>query len=191
MPVLNNIGALNYALDQEMDSDNTVIVFGEDVGYEGGVFRATAGLQKKYGNKRVFDTPLSEAAIVGSAVGMAVNGLKPVVEIQFSGFVLPALNQIIGHVARYRNRTRGKFHLPMVIRMPYGGGIRALEHHSESIESIFAHIPGLKVVIPSTPYDTKGLLLSAIRDPDPYQPPTLAVLPYCQIYFLHFPILKL
>ncbi|MBU3145334.1 alpha-ketoacid dehydrogenase subunit beta [Clostridium sp. CF012] len=167
MPILNIIGAVNYALDQEMARDKTVVTYGEDVGVEGGVFRATVGLQKKYGIDRCFDTPLSEAAIVGSAVGMAINGLKPVVEMQFDGFVLPALNQIIGHVARMRNRSRGTYTLPMVIRMPYGGGIRALEHHSESIESIFAHIPGLQVVIPSTPYDTKGLLLAAIRSPDP------------------------
>lgn len=167
MPLLNNIGALTYALDQEMERDKSVVVFGEDVGFEGGVFRATIGLQKKYGVDRCFDTPLAEAGIVGTAVGMAINGLKPVAEIQFSGFVLPALNQILGHVARYRNRTRGRYNLPMVIRMPYGGGIRALEHHSESLETIFGHIPGLKLVVPSTPYDTKGLLLSAIRDPDP------------------------
>ncbi|MBM7616372.1 alpha-ketoacid dehydrogenase subunit beta [Alkaliphilus hydrothermalis] len=167
MPLLNNISAINQALDQEMERDQSVVVYGEDVGYEGGVFRATVGLQKKYGEKRCFDTPLAEAGIVGSAVGMAINGMKPVVEMQFSGFVLPALNQIIGHVARFRNRTRGKYHLPMVIRMPYGGGVRALEHHSESIEDIFAQTPGLKVVIPSTPYDSKGLLLAAIRDPDP------------------------
>ena len=167
MPILNIIGAVNHALDHEMARDKTVVTYGEDVGVEGGVFRATVGLQKKYGVDRCFDTPLSEAAIVGSAVGMAINGLKPVVEMQFDGFVLPALNQIIGHVARMRNRSRGTYTLPMVIRMPYGGGIRALEHHSESIESIFAHIPGLQVVIPSTPYDTKGLLLAAIRSPDP------------------------
>lgn len=167
MPILNILGAVNYALDQEMARDKTVVTYGEDVGVEGGVFRATAGLQKKYGIDRCFDTPLSEAAIVGSAVGMAINGLKPIVEMQFDGFVLPALNQIIGHVARMRNRSRGTYTLPMVIRMPYGGGIRALEHHSESIESIFAHIPGLQVVIPSTPYDTKGLLIAAIRSNDP------------------------
>jgi pyruvate dehydrogenase E1 component beta subunit len=167
MPILNIIGAVNYALDQEMARDKTVVTYGEDVGVEGGVFRATAGLQQKYGVDRCFDTPLSEAGIVGSAVGMAINGLRPVVEMQFDGFVLPALNQIIGHVARMRNRSRGTYPLPMVIRMPYGGGIRALEHHSESIESIFAHIPGLQVVIPSTPYDTKGLLIAAIRSNDP------------------------
>ncbi|MGF7058203.1 alpha-ketoacid dehydrogenase subunit beta [Brassicibacter mesophilus] len=167
MALLNNIGALTKALEQEMERDKSVIVYGEDVGFEGGVFRATAGLQAKFGKDRCFDTPLAEAGIVGSAVGMAINGLKPVVEMQFSGFMLPAYNQIVAHVARMRNRTRGKYNLPMVIRMPYGGGIRALEHHSESPETLFAHIPGLKVVIPSTPYDTKGLILSAIRDPDP------------------------
>lgn len=167
MALLNNIGALTKALEQEMERDKSVIVYGEDVGFEGGVFRATAGLQAKFGKDRCFDTPLAEAGIVGSAVGMAINGLKPVVEMQFSGFMLPAYNQIVAHVARMRNRTRGKYNLPMVIRMPYGGGIRALEHHSESPETLFAHIPGLKIVIPSTPYDTKGLLLSAIRDPDP------------------------
>lgn len=167
MAVLNILNTVKNTLDYEMGRDKDVIVYGEDVGFEGGVFRATAGLQEKYGEKRCFDTPLAESGIVGSAVGMAINGLKPVVEIQFSGFVLPALNQIIAHVARMRNRSRGKYNLPMVIRMPYGGGIRALEHHSESLEAMFGHIPGLKTVIPSTPYDTKGLLLAAIRDPDP------------------------
>lgn len=167
MALLNVIGAINQALDQEMARDKNVVVFGEDVGLEGGVFRATIDLQKKYGKERCFDTPLAEAAIVGAAVGMAINGLKPIAEIQFSGFVFPAYDQIVSHVARMRNRTRGKYHLPMVIRMPHGGGIRALEHHSESLETLFGHIPGLKVVVPSTPYDAKGLLLSAIRDEDP------------------------
>jgi pyruvate dehydrogenase E1 component beta subunit len=159
--------AINEALDQSMEKDKSVVVYGEDVGYEGGVFRTTAGLQKKYGEERVFDTPIAEAAIVGSAVGMAINGLKPVVEMQFSGFSLPAYNQIVTHVARFRNRSRGKYHLPMVVRMPYGGGVKALEHHSESLETLYAHIPGLKLVIPSTPYDAKGLMISAINDPDP------------------------
>lgn len=167
MAVMNLLEAVNNALDNKLASDNRVVVYGEDVGFEGGVFRATAGLQKKYGEERVFDSPISEAAIVGSAVGMAINGLKPVVEIQFSGFVLPAFNQIVAHVARMRNRSRGKYPTPVVIRMPYGGGIRALEHHSESLEGIFAHIPGLKVVIPSTPYDTKGLLIAALNGNDP------------------------
>jgi pyruvate dehydrogenase E1 component beta subunit len=167
MAIMTNIQAINETLKQQMELDPSVVVFGEDVGFEGGVFRATAGLQKQFGEQRCFDTPLAESAIIGSAVGMAINGLKPIAEIQFSGFMLPAYNQIVAHVARMRNRTRGKYHLPMVIRMPYGGGIRALEHHSESPETLFAHIPGLKVVIPSTPYDTKGLLTSAIQDPDP------------------------
>ena len=164
---LNMVQAINQALMEEMQIDETIVVYGEDVGVEGGVFRVTADLQKKYGEKRVFDTPLAESAIVGTAVGMAINGLRPIVEMQFSGFSYPAFNQIISHVARMRNRSRGKYNLPMVIRAPYGGGIRALEHHSESTEALYAQIPGLKVVIPSTPYDAKGLLISAIRDNDP------------------------
>lgn len=164
---LNIVQAINQALMNELELDNTIVVYGEDVGLEGGVFRATVDLQKKFGDKRVFDTPLAESAIVGTAIGMAVNGLKPVVEMQFSGFSYPAFNQIISHVARMRNRSRGQYNLPMVIRAPYGGGIRALEHHSESLEAVFSHIPGLKFVIPSTPYDAKGLLIAAMRDPDP------------------------
>lgn len=164
---LNIVQAINQAMMNEMENDKTIVVYGEDVGLEGGVFRATIDLQKKYGKERVFDTPLAESAIVGTALGMAINGLKPVVEMQFSGFSYPAFNQIISHVARMRNRSRGKYGLPMVIRSPYGGGIRALEHHSESTEAIYAQIPGLKVVIPSTPYDAKGLLIAAMRDPDP------------------------
>jgi len=164
---LSIIQAINQALMNEMKNDDTVVVYGEDVGVEGGVFRATVDLQKTYGKERAFDTPLAESAIVGTAVGMAINGLKPVVEMQFSGFSYPAFNQIISHVARMRNRSRGQYNLPMVIRAPYGGGIRALEHHSESTEALYAQIPGLKVVIPSTPYDAKGLLIAAIRDPDP------------------------
>lgn len=167
MATLNNIQAINQTLAEQMEKDPKVVVYGEDVGHEGGVFRATVGLQKKFGSKRCFDTPVSEAGLVGAGVGMAVNGLKPVAEIQFSGFMLPAFNQIVAHVSRMRNRSRGKYSVPMVIRMPYGGGIRALEHHSESQEALFGHIPGLKVVIPSTPYDTKGLLTAAIQDPDP------------------------
>lgn len=167
MAIKTILQAVNEAMDQVMAEDKSVVVYGEDVGFEGGVFRATAGLQEKYGEDRVFDTPIAEAAIVGSAVGMAINGLRPVVEMQFSGFSLPAYNQIVTHVARMRNRSRGKYHLPLVIRMPYGGGVNALEHHSESLETLYAHIPGLKLVIPSTPYDAKGLLVSAIKDPDP------------------------
>ncbi len=167
MALMNLVTAVNHTLDHEMARDERVVVFGEDVGVEGGVFRATVGLQAKYGPNRCFDTPLAEGAIVGMAVGMAINGLRPVAEIQFSGFMYPAYNQIVSHVARMRNRTRGRLHLPLVIRMPHGGGIKALEHHSESLESILGHIPGLKIVVPSTPYDAKGLLLSAIRDDDP------------------------
>jgi len=167
MKVLTLLEAVTDALRTEMTSDRNVIVFGEDVGLEGGVFRATVGLQKEFGEERCFDTPISESGIVGVAVGMAVAGLRPVVEIQFSGFAFPAFNQIASHVARFRNRTRGALTTPMVIRMPYGGGIRAPEHHSESLEALFGHVPGLKVVIPSTPHDAKGLLIAAIRDPDP------------------------
>lgn len=164
---LNLIGAVTQALENELREDETVVVYGEDVGVEGGVFRATAGLQEKFGEKRVFDAPLAESGIIGTAVGMAIKGLKPVVEMQFMGFSYPGFNQIITHVSRMRNRSRGKHNMPIVIRMPYGGGIRALEHHSESTEALYAQIPGLKVVIPSTPYDAKGLLIAAIRDPDP------------------------
>ncbi len=167
MKVMNMVQAINNALDIKLNDDPNVVTYGEDVGLEGGVFRVTEGLQKKYGEKRVFDTPLAESAIVGTAVGMGVAGLRPVVEIQFSGFVYPGFNQIVSHVARMRNRSRGKYGAPIVIRMPYGGSIKALEHHSESMEAIFGHIPGLKVVIPSTPYDAKGLMISAIETDDP------------------------
>nr|WP_263021136.1 alpha-ketoacid dehydrogenase subunit beta [Natronobiforma cellulositropha] len=150
-----------------MARDEDVLVMGEDVGKNGGVFRATEGLYEEFGEDRVIDTPLAESGIVGTAIGMAAYGLKPVPEIQFLGFIYPAFDQIVSHAARLRTRSRGRFTCPMVIRAPYGGGIRAPEHHSESTEAMFAHQPGLKVVIPSTPYDTKGLLTSAIRDPDP------------------------
>jgi pyruvate dehydrogenase E1 component beta subunit len=167
MAVRTLLDAINHTLDQQMEKDSSIVVYGEDVGVVGGVFRTTAGLQVKYGTDRVFDTPIAEAAIIGSSIGMAINGLKPVVEIQFSGFMFPGYNQIVTHLARYRNRSRGKYNLPVVVRMPYGGGVRALEHHSESLEVLFASIPGLKLVIPSTPYDAKGLLTAAIKDPDP------------------------
>jgi len=167
MRLLTLLEAVTDAIRTEMKADSSVVVFGEDVGLEGGVFRATAGLQRDFGEERCFDTPISESGIVGAAFGMAVVGLRPVVEIQFSGFSFPAFNQIVSHVARIRNRTRGALTAPMVIRMPYGGGIRAPEHHSESVEAYFGHMPGLKVVIPSTPHDAKGLLIAAIRDPDP------------------------
>ncbi len=164
---MNMVDALNSAMDVKLEEDSNIIIYGEDVGVEGGVFRVTSGLQKKYGEERVFDSPLAESGIVGTGIGMAVAGLRPVVEMQFSGFVYPAFNQIITHASRMRARSRGKYFIPMVIRMPYGGGIKALELHSESMEALFAHIPGLKVVIPSTPYDAKGLLISAIEDNDP------------------------
>lgn len=164
---LTIVGALNLALKQEMAQDQRVMVFGEDVGKEGGVFRVTEGMQKLYGENRCFDTPLSESGIIGTAIGLAINGMRPVCEVQFDGFFFEAFSQMICHAARMRNRSRGRFTVPMVVRFPYGGGIRALEHHSESMEAIIAHVPGLKVVIPSTPFDAKGLLIAAIRDPDP------------------------
>ena len=167
MKVMTMVQAINNALDIKLQEDPMIVTYGEDVGVEGGVFRATEGLQKKHGTNRVFDSPLAESAIVGTAVGMAANGLKPIVELQFCGFVYPSYNQIISHVARFHNRSRGRYKMPMVIRFPYGGGINALEHHSESMETIYGHIPGVKVVIPSTPYDAKGLLISAIESEDP------------------------
>jgi len=167
MPKLNMVEALNLALREELERDGRVIIFGEDVGKEGGVFRVTDGLQKQFGAERVIDTPLAELAISATAVGMAVYGLRPVGEIQFEGFLYPCLDQINNHIGRLRTRSRGRFTCPLVIRTPYGGGIHAPEHHSDSPEAILAHIPGIKVVIPSTPYEAKGLLLSSIRDPDP------------------------
>jgi len=164
---MNMVNAINDALDIKLAEDDRIIVYGEDVGVEGGVFRVTEGLQQKHGVERVFDSPLAESGIVGTAVGMAVAGLKPVIEMQFSGFANPAFNQVVSHVSRMRNRSRGKYTSGMVIRMPYGGGINALEHHSESLEAIWAHIPGLKVVIPSTPHDAKGLMIAALESEDP------------------------
>jgi len=164
---LTLVQAVRDGLYGEMERDEDVIVLGEDVGRNGGVFRATQGLYDEFGDQRVIDTPLAESGIVGTSIGMAAYGLRPVPEIQFMGFIYPAFDQIISHAARMRTRSRGRFSVPMVIRAPYGGGIRAPEHHSESKEAFFVHEPGLKVVIPSTPYDTKGLLASAIRDPDP------------------------
>lgn len=167
MAKLTIVEAVRDALDCEMAKDERVIVIGEDVGVDGGVFRATDNLFKKYGSHRVIDTPLSESGIVGTSIGMAAIGLRPVAEIQFDGFTYPAFDQMFSHAARLRNRSRGKYTVPMVLRFPYGGGIRALEHHNESPESYFLHTPGLKVVIPSNPYDAKGLLIASIRDPDP------------------------
>jgi len=167
MPAMNLVQAITSALDYKLADDPKVLVFGEDAGLEGGVFRVTQGLQSKYGERRVFDTPLSESVIMGAGLGMAVAGLRPVLEIQFCGFIYPAMNQLVTHVARMRNRTRGVFTVPLTVRLPYGGGIQALELHSESMEAMLAHVPGLQVVIPSTPYDAKGLLISAIESEDP------------------------
>lgn len=167
MPDITLLEAVTQALAYELDHDESVVIFGEDVGKNGGVFRATAGLQERFGQNRVFDTPLAESMIAGLAVGMSTQGLKPVAEFQFMGFIYPAMNQIVTHAARMRNRTRGRLHCPLVFRAPFGGGIRAPEHHSESTEALFAHIPGLQVVIPSSPKRAYGLLLAAIRNPDP------------------------
>ncbi|VEG90389.1 alpha-ketoacid dehydrogenase subunit beta [Legionella spiritensis] len=167
MPDITLIEAVTQALAYELSHDDDVVVFGEDVGKNGGVFRATQGLQERFGDDRVFDSPLAESMIAGLAIGMSVQGLKPVAEFQFMGFIYPAMNQIISHAARMRNRTRGRLHCPLVFRAPFGGGIRAPEHHSESTEALFAHIPGLQVVIPSSPKRAYGLLLAAIRNPDP------------------------
>jgi pyruvate dehydrogenase E1 component beta subunit len=164
---LTLVQAVRDGLYGEMSRDDDVLVMGEDVGENGGVFRATQGLYDEFGGDRVIDTPLAESGIIGTAIGMAAYGMTPVPEIQFQGFIYPGFDQIISHAARLRNRSRGRFTCPMVIRAPYGGGIRAPEHHSESKEAFFVHEAGLKVVIPSTPADTKGLLAAAIRDPDP------------------------
>jgi pyruvate dehydrogenase E1 component beta subunit len=164
---LTLVQAVRDALYTEMRRDDDVIVLGEDVGRNGGVFRATEGLFDEFGGDRVIDTPLAESGIVGTSIGMAAYGLRPVPEIQFSGFIYPAFDQLVSHAARFRTRSRGRFTVPMTVRAPYGGGIRAPEHHSESKEAFYVHEAGLKVVVPSTPYDTKGLLAAAIRDPDP------------------------
>ncbi|PLX61776.1 alpha-ketoacid dehydrogenase subunit beta [Sedimenticola selenatireducens] len=161
------VEAVNLALMHEMEHDPEMVVLGQDIGVNGGVFRATVGLLEKFGNERVLDTPLAENMIAGTAVGMAVQGLHPVAEIQFMGFIYPAIDQMVSHASRMRNRTRGRLSCPMVLRAPYGGGIHAPEHHSESTEAMFAHIPGIRVVIPSSPTRAYGLLLAAIRDPDP------------------------
>ena len=167
MAELTLVEAVNQALAYEMAADENVVVLGEDVGVNGGVFRATAGLQERFGAERVIDTPLAETLIGGVAVGMAAQGLRPVAEIQFMGFIYPALDQMLSHASRLRTRTRGRLTCPMVLRAPYGGGIHAPEHHSESTEAIFAHVPGLRVVVPSSPSRAYGLLLAALRDPDP------------------------
>ena len=161
------IEAITQALAYEIQHDPSVLVLGEDVGVNGGVFRATAGLQQRFGADKVLDTPLDETTIAGLTVGLATQGMKPVAEVQFDGFVYPMLDHLICHAARFRNRTRGRLHCPMVLRVPWGGGIRAPEHHSEANEALFTNVPGLRVVMPSSPQRAYGLLLAAIRDPDP------------------------
>lgn len=167
MAEITLVEAVNLALARAMAEDERVVVYGEDVGRNGGVFRATVGLQERFGADRVMDTPLSETVIGGMAIGMAAQGLRPVAEIQFMGFIYPTIDQLLNHAARMRNRTRGRLTCPMVLRTPHGGGIHAPEHHSESTETLLAHIPGLRVVIPSSPARAYGLLLASIRDPDP------------------------
>jgi pyruvate dehydrogenase E1 component beta subunit len=167
MAHLNMVQAINVALRQEMERDGRIVVLGEDVGRDGGVFRVTEGLQERFGAERVIDTPLSESALVGAAIGMAAYGLRPVVEIQFMGFIYAAFDQLFTHSVRLRSRSRGRFTCPLLVRTPYGGGIKAPELHEESSEALFCHMPGLKVVVPSGPYTAKGLLLAALRDPDP------------------------
>ena len=167
MAKITLVEAVTMALAHELEHDKSVVVLGEDVGINGGVFRATSGLAERFGEDRVIDTPLAEAMIAGLTVGMATQGMKPVAEAQFMGFIFPMVEQIVCHAARFRNRTRGRLTCPLVIRAPFGGGIHAPEHHSESVEAIFAHIPGIRVVIPSSPSRAYGLLLAAIRDPDP------------------------
>lgn len=167
MAEITLVEAVNLALAHEMERDPEVVIFGEDVGADGGVFRATLGLLARFGPERVLDTPLAEALIAGMAIGMAAQGLKPVAEIQFTGFIYPVMDQIINHASRLRHRTRGRLTCPVVLRSPCGAGIHAPEHHSESVEALFAHIPGLRVVLPSSPKKAYGLLLAAIRDPDP------------------------
>jgi pyruvate dehydrogenase E1 component beta subunit len=165
--IMTMIQAINRALAQEMERDDRIIVLGQDVGRNGGVFRTTEGLFDRFGPERVMDTPLAESGIIGASIGMTALGLRPVPEIQFMGFIYPAFNQIVSHVARLRNRTRGRFTVPLTIRTPYGAGVKALEHHSESTEALFCQIPGLTVVVPSNPYDAKGLLTASLRSDDP------------------------
>ena len=167
MPLMNMVQAINQALGEEMERNKDVVLLGEDVGKDGGVFRVSDGLLERFGPERVIDTPIAESAIVGTAIGMAAYGLRPVAEIQFMGFIYPAFDQIFTHAARIRSRSRGRYSCPLVIRTPYGAGIKAPELHEESSESFFCHMPGIKVVVPSGPYNAKGLLLAAIRDPDP------------------------
>jgi len=167
MAVMNLIQAINHTLEQQMAKNKNVLILGEDVGKNGGVFRVTEGLWQKFGDERVIDTPLAEVGIIAVAFGLAVAGLKPIAEVQFDGFSLSMLDQIYNHVARIRKRSQGKYFAPLILRVPHGGGIKAYEHHSESLETFFCHIPGIKVITPSGPYNAKGLLISAIEDSDP------------------------
>ncbi len=167
MAEVSMIDALTMAMAWELEHDERVVILGEDVGVNGGVFRATAGLQQRFGDDRVYDTPLAEGMIAGVSIGMAAQGMRPIAEIQFMGFIYPTVDQIINHAGRMRNRTRGRLSCPMVLRAPYGGGIHAPEQHSESTEALFAHMPGIRVVIPSSPSRAYGLLLAAVRNPDP------------------------
>src|SRR3712207_2885348 len=167
MAELSLIEALRSGIDELMAADERVFVFGEDVGKRGGVFRVTEGLQDKYGPWRIIDSPLAEGVIVGASIGAAMYGLRPIAEIQFADFIWPAMNQIVSEAARMSYRSNGAWNVPLVIRAPYGGGIHGALYHSQSVEAFFAHVPGLKVVVPSTPYDVKGMLKSALEDPDP------------------------
>jgi 2-oxoisovalerate dehydrogenase E1 component beta subunit len=167
MAIKSYIEAVTEALDQEMERDPSIFILGEDVGVRGGVFRATAGLIEKYGEERVIDSPLSESAIVGVSIGAAMVGMRPVAEIQFADFIFPAYNQIVSEAARIRYRTKSDWFVPLTIRAPYGGGVHGALYHSQSVEALFHHVPGLKIVMPSTPYDVKGLLIASIRDNDP------------------------
>ena len=167
MANLTLVQAINLALIQEMEEDDRIILLGQDIGRNGGVFRVTEGLYQRFGADRVVDTPLAESGIIGTAIGLAMGGLRPIPEIQFEGFLGPAFDQLCTHAARFRNRTRGRFSVPLTVRVPVGGGIHAPEMHSDSPEAFYVHQPGLKVVMPASPYDAKGLLISAIRDPDP------------------------
>ncbi len=166
MARLSMIEAINATFHEQMEKDDRIVVMGEDVGVDGGVFRATVGLIEKFGEERVIDTPLAESTLVGAAIGMSIYGMRPIVEIQFEGFMFKAFDHIYSHASRMRRRSQGLYGVPLVVRAPYGAGVRALEHHSDAPEALFSHIPGLKVVIPSTPADAKGLLTSSIEDPD-------------------------
>ena len=189
MSQMNIIQSVNSALDIILEKDSNVCIFGQDVGYFGGVFRCTDGLQKKYGKHRVFDTPLSEGGILSTAIGMGINGLRPVAEIQFSDYIFPAFDQITNELAKLRYRSGGEYWAPVTVRTPCGGGIRGGHYHSQSPEAYFTHTPGLKVVIPSNPHDTKGLLITSIEDDDPvifFEPKRLYNGPFDEMFSSHF-----